>query len=224
MPVPPWPALEPSLRRRLAKPLPGARAQQRFAPGPAGAWAPDLMPATARRAAVLVLIYPGPAGPVSPLTVRHSGLARHAGQVSLPGGAIDPGESAEAAALREAQEELGVSPAGVRLLGPLSTLWVEISHFVVHPFVAISDHRPDFRLDTREVEALVEAPMADLCDPMRLGWGRRERDGQRIDYPYFALGGRQVWGATAMILGEVACLFDPDHGMGRDPNTDGYSP
>jgi 8-oxo-dGTP pyrophosphatase MutT (NUDIX family) len=224
MPVPPWPALEPSLRRRLAEPLPGPRAQRRFAPSPAGAWAPDLVPDTARRAAVLVLIYPDVAGPVIPLTVRHNALARHAGQVSLPGGAVDPGESAEAAALRETEEELGISPAGVRLLGPLSTLWVEISNFVVHPFLAITDRRPDFRLDAREVEALVEAPVADLCDPTRLGWSCRERDGQPIDYPHFALGGRQVWGATAMILGEVACLFDPDHGMGHERNRDRFGP
>jgi 8-oxo-dGTP pyrophosphatase MutT (NUDIX family) len=168
-------------------------------------------------AAVLILLYPGPDGPVVPLTVRHSALPHHAGQVSLPGGAIDPGESAEAAALRELREELGVPPAVVRLLGPLSTLWVLISNFVVHPFIGLTDHRPAFEMDPREVDALVEPPLAAICDPTRLQWTRRERDGLVIDYPYFDLSGHHVWGATGMILGELACLFDPDHAPpGRD--------
>jgi 8-oxo-dGTP pyrophosphatase MutT (NUDIX family) len=208
-----WVVLESTLRQRLARPLPGPDAQRRFAPRPLrDEWAPDLEPDTARRAAVLLLIYPSDAGAVVPLTLRHSDLPQHAGQVSLPGGAIDPGESAQMAALREAHEELGVPPADVRVLGPLSTLWVLVSNFVVHPFVGLTDRPPIFRTDPREVDALVTARLADICDPARLQWRRRERDGHLIDYPYFDLGGHQVWGATAMILGEFACLFDEHHG------------
>ncbi len=205
-------ALEAHLRQRLAQPLPGPAAQRRFAPSPLReAWAPELEPETARHAAVLILLYPGPDGPVVPLTVRHSALPHHAGQVSLPGGAIDPGESADAAALREIREELGVPSADVRVLGRLSTLWVFVSNFVVHPFVGLTDRRPAFEVDPREVDALVETPLAAICDPTRLHWTRRERDGHVIDYPYFDLSGHHVWGATAMILGELACVFDADH-------------
>jgi 8-oxo-dGTP pyrophosphatase MutT (NUDIX family) len=212
-----WLALESMLRRRLTERLPGAAAHRRFAPRPPrDEWSPDLEPDTARRAAVLILLYPGATGAVVPLTVRHGDLPHHAGQVSLPGGAIDPGESAEAAALREAHEELGVEPADVRILGPLSTLWVLVSNFVVHPFVGLTDHSPAFRADPREVEALVEVPLADIRDPTRLYWTRLERDGHLIDYPYFDLAGHQVWGATAMILGELACLFDEHHGPPGD--------
>jgi 8-oxo-dGTP pyrophosphatase MutT (NUDIX family) len=213
-----WTTFEARLRHRLTEPLPGPAAQRRFAPSPLrDAWAPELEPVTARRAAVLILLYPGPDGPVVPLTVRHSALPHHAGQVSLPGGAIDPGESAEAAALRELREELGVPPAVVRLLGPLSTLWVLVSNFVVHPFIGLTDRRPAFDVDPREVDALVEPPLSAICDPTRLGWTRRERGGHVIDYPYFDLSGHHVWGATGMILGELACLFDRDHAPpGRD--------
>lgn len=207
-----WTTLEARLRRRLAEPLPGPAAQRRFAPSALrDAWAPELEPETARRAAVLILLYPGPDGPVVPLTVRHSALPHHAGQVSLPGGSLDPGESAEAAALREIREELGVPSTDVRLLGPLSTLWVVVSNFVVQPFVGLTDRRPAFEVDPREVDALVETPLAAICDPTRLSWTRRERDGHVIDYPYFDLAGHHVWGATAMILGELACLFDANH-------------
>lgn len=170
------------------------------------------MPAEARRAAALILLYPGEAGPTIPLTVRHSDLPHHPGQISLPGGRIDPGESAEQAALREADEEIGVTPAGVRVLGPLSTLWVIVSNFVVQPLVGVVDARPDFRLATGEVEALVELPLSDLRDLTRVAWASRTRGDLLVDYPYFDVAGHHVWGATAMILGEFAALFAPDFG------------
>lgn len=204
--------LEDLIRARLHAALPGPEAQQRFAPTPwLPDWSPDLTPDTARRAAALVLLFPGPAGPTVPLTVRHRGLPQHAGQVSLPGGAIDPGESPGAAALREAEEEIGVRADRVRLLGPLSTLWVAVSNFVVHPYVGIVDDRPEFLLHPEEVEALVEVPLDHLRDPARLRWATRERQGHPVRYPYYDVGGHVVWGATAMILGEFACLFDEGH-------------
>jgi 8-oxo-dGTP pyrophosphatase MutT (NUDIX family) len=204
--------LEASLRERLQSPLPGRSAQGRFAPSPwAPEWSPELRPETARRAAALILLYPGKAGPAVALTVRHAGLPHHAGQVSLPGGAIDPGESADAAALREAQEEIGVTADRIRLVGALSTLWVPVSNFVVHPFVGVARRPPEFRLDPREVDSLVEAPVAVLRDPGRLHWIGRERRGVEVKYPYFDVAGHVVWGATAMILGEFVCLFDRDH-------------
>ena len=210
---PEWLSFETTLRERLRQPLPGPVAQRRFAPSPLDdAWAPDLIPDAARHAAVLILFYPAPAGPIVPLTHRHPDLPHHPGQISLPGGAIDPGESAEAAALREAHEELGVSPTEVRVLGPLSTLWVRVSNFVVRPFVGVTDRPPDFEIHSREVEALIEAPLSSIRDPARLHWARRTRDRHVIHYPYLDLAGHHVWGATAMILGELACLFDEHHG------------
>jgi 8-oxo-dGTP pyrophosphatase MutT (NUDIX family) len=210
---PSLPDVEVFLRRRIAEPLPGVAAQRRFTPSPWLAdWSPDRLPDAARHAAALILLYPAAGGLVVPLTVRHRGLPQHAGQISLPGGAIDPGESAEAAALREAEEEIGVAADHVRLLGALSTLWVAVSNFVVHPFVGVTDDPPVFRLHPAEVEALVEAPLAGLRDPARLRWTRREHAGQHVRYPYFDVAGQVVWGATAMMLGEFACLFDAELG------------
>jgi 8-oxo-dGTP pyrophosphatase MutT (NUDIX family) len=208
-------ALESFLRGRLAGPLPGADAQRRFAPRPARrGWEPDLLPEGARQASALILIYPGAgaAGLSIPLTMRRDDLPHHPGQISLPGGGIDAGERPEDAALREAQEEIGVSPSDVRLIGALSPLWVIVSNFVVRPFVGVIDRRPDFRLAPQEVTTLVEAPLGEVRDASRLKWLRRTRDGVVIDYPYFDLGGHQVWGATAMMLGEFASLFEPDFG------------
>jgi len=203
--------LETFLATRLARPLPGPAAQQRFAPVPfVDGWSPELEPETARRAAVLLLIYPGAGGPAIPLTLRHPNLARHGGQISLPGGAIDPGESAEAAALREAEEEIGIIAGDVRLLGPLSTLWIPMSNFVLSPFVAVTDTKPAFRLHPHEVAELVEVPLARLRDPGSIKWASRDRRGTPTRYPYFAINDHLVWGATGMVLSEFVSLFGAD--------------
>jgi len=204
-------SLELFLRERLASPLPGPGAQLRFSPQPLRqGWEPHLEPAGSRLAAALILIYPGPDGLFVPLTVRRDDLPHHPGQVSLPGGRVDPDERPEDAALRETHEEIGIHPDEVRVIGALSSLWVVVSNHVVRPFVAISEIRPDFQLAPREVAALVEAPLAEVLDAGRLGWTHRAREGTTVRYPHFQLAGHEVWGATAMILGEFAALFSPE--------------
>jgi 8-oxo-dGTP pyrophosphatase MutT (NUDIX family) len=205
-----FPALESFLRERLSKPLPGADAQWRFSPLPVRrGWRPELTPETARKAAALLLLYPSRDGQTSllPLTMRHSDLPHHPGQISLPGGRVDAGERPEDAAIREAHEEIGVSRDDVRIIGALSTLWVVVSNHLLWPFVAVADGRPEFTLAPREVEALIEVPVDHVTDATRLGWSRHVREGIVVDYPHFDLGGHEVWGATAMVLGEFASLF-----------------
>jgi len=196
--------LAASLTDRLAQPLPGAAAQWKFAPTPAlKGWEPDKPPATARAAAALILLYPGEHGPSFPLTMRRHDLPHHPGQISLPGGRLDPGERPADAALREAHEEIGVDPSAVRLIGALSPLWVIVSNFVVQPFIGVIDHRPDFRASPREVSALIETPIAWLRDPARVGMDQRMRSGVAVTFPYFDFGGHHIWGATAMMLSEL---------------------
>jgi 8-oxo-dGTP pyrophosphatase MutT (NUDIX family) len=203
--------VERFLRERLRGTLPGAPVQWRFAPRPARkGWEPDHQPPGARQAAALILLYEDHGRLVLPLTVRRDDLPHHPGQVSLPGGAVDPGEPPDQAALREAHEEIGIVPDDVRLVGALSTLNVIVSNFVVRPFVGVVDGRPDFRLAPHEVASLVEVALEEVRDAGRLGWSRRVRDELIVDYPHFDLAGHHVWGATAMILGEFASLFDPE--------------
>jgi len=218
------PALEVVLRERLAGPLPGADAQRRFTPHPPlKSWDPTARPAHARQAAALVLLYPGAHGPSLMLTERHADLPHHGGQISLPGGGVHAGETIPEAALREAHEEIGIDPALARLVGPLSPLWVMVSNFVLHPVVAIADVRPAFVPSPQEVEMLIEVPLSVLLDPARLRWQHRRRltgDGGGVDLtvPYFAVGdsgaenAHQVWGATAMVLGEFCALLEPGFG------------
>jgi 8-oxo-dGTP pyrophosphatase MutT (NUDIX family) len=201
------------LVKRLAEPLPDAEARRRFAPRPPrGNWDPSLIPDTARPAAALLLLYPHADRVHLVLTERHADLPHHPGQISLPGGRVDPGEALSHTALREAHEEVGIEPDQVRLLGQLSPVFVFVSNFAIHPFVGVTHARPSFALAPKEVEALIEVPLDDLRDPSRLHWGTRTREGSSIEFPYFDLADRQVWGATAIILGEFACLFDPGFG------------
>lgn len=180
----------------------------RFAPvTPRSGWRPGHYPDDTRAAAALLLVYPGEHGPSIPLTVRASGLARHAGQISLPGGAADTGETLAETALREAQEEIGVDPSTVSVLGELTPVWVIVSGFTLHPVVGVTHERPAFTPAADEVSAVLEISLDDLRDASRIRQGTRIREGVAVEYPYFDLHGHQVWGATAMVLGEFICLI-----------------
>jgi 8-oxo-dGTP pyrophosphatase MutT (NUDIX family) len=200
--------IEVRLRERLAGTLPGVEAQIRFAPSPGTrGWRAGEFPVGARVAAALLCLYPAESGVAIPLTVRALTLARHAGQISLPGGATDPGETLAQAALREASEEIGLDPSSVRVLGELTPIHVLVSGFTLHPVVGVTDVRPTFRAAPGEVEAIVEVSLEDLQDASRIKTGTRQREGIDVDYSYLDLGGHQVWGATAMILGEFIQLL-----------------
>ncbi len=201
--------LERTLAERLTRPLPGAAAHMRLVPEPPrGGWQAGVVPDSARPAAALALIYEDGAGVLRlPLTLRSASLPHHPGQISLPGGALDAGETVEGAALREAQEEVGVDPSRVRVLGALTPVHVLVSNFALHPVLAVTDGRPDFSVHAPEVDRIIEIDISRLCDASCLHMGVRLRDGARIAYPYFQLGDTQVWGATAMVLAEIGELI-----------------
>ena len=200
--------IETRIREALARPLPGAAAHLGLAPRPRRGWHPSHVPAGARAAAGLVLLYPRDERPHVLLTVRSGALPQHGGQVALPGGKVEPEETIRDAALREAAEEVGVEPAGVRVLGVLSPLYIPVSDFALHPVVGVADARPAFRPHPAEVARIVDVPLAALLGP--LGAPRRGavwRRGERVLVPYFEVRGERVWGATAMILAELLALL-----------------
>ena len=202
--------LEARVRSALGGDLPGLRGHVAMAPRPRRPLRPSGEPL--RQAAGLLLLYPVDGAPHVILTVRAGSLARHRGQVSLPGGEVESTETLEHAALREAHEEIGVDPAAVRVLGALTPIQIPVSGFLLYPIVGTTDHRPAFHVAREEVARIIEAPVAALTDRSRLGRRRRTRDGIDIDAPYFGLDGEQVWGATAMILSEFLHLigYKPD--------------
>ncbi len=203
---PTWtlPALEQALERAMSA-LPGLEAQALMAPRPRRGWPPGQDPAGVRTAAALVLLYPREGRPHLVLTVRSGALSRHSGQVSFPGGAIEPGEALASAALREAAEEVGIDPSIVRIVGPLTPLHIPVSDFIVHPIVGVMDRAPDLRPDAIEVARILEVPFDALLDRARLKTTARTREGVFVEVPYFDIDGEMVWGATAMMLAELIC-------------------
>jgi len=162
--------------------------------------------AQARAAAVLILLYPNDLDLAFPLTLRTLQVAYHKGQISLPGGACEPGESPVEAALRETEEELGPLGDPVELLGLLTPLFIPPSGFMVHPVVGYLPRRPVFRPAPLEVAEVLEATLSWLLDPCHPGEEEREVDGARWRIPVFRLGNHAIWGATAMILAEFRAV------------------
>jgi len=163
-------------------------------------------PADARRAAVLVLLYPHQDQWHIPLTLRPAHLPDHGGQVSLPGGAIEQAEESSDAAIREFHEELGAAGLPIDLLGRLSAVYVHASRFRIEPWVAATNQRPQWQPNPVEVEQLLEVPLRHLLDPASLGSHRREYGGRPYTAPHFLWQSCRIWGATCLILGELVTL------------------
>jgi 8-oxo-dGTP pyrophosphatase MutT (NUDIX family) len=225
------------LETALQRDLPGPAAQARMAPEPRRQWPTGLNPARIRNAAGLLLVFPGTTiktetaerakiaekidslpAPRSArlrsvdsahivLTVRADTLRRHGGQVSLPGGVLEPGETFEQAALREAHEEVALPLDHVRVLGALTPLDIPVSGFRLHPIVAIADARPRLAPIDGEVAHILEIAVDELLNPATLVSTTRERDGIALTVPAFHIAGHEIWGATAMVLAEFLTLL-----------------
>lgn len=200
--------LPQQLSGRLAKPLPGVRAQGRYAPQLAYGRHAGPPALDARRAAVVMLIYPHEGCWTIPLTLRTDHLPDHAGQISLPGGMIAVGESSSDAALRELNEELGVPVTDVRVLGRLSDLYLFNSNYLVNVWLAVTDRRPDFVLCENEVAELFEIPLTYLIDPGNTTIERRDHRGLSFTAPAFCWGDHRIWGATSMMLSELLAVVE----------------
>jgi 8-oxo-dGTP pyrophosphatase MutT (NUDIX family) len=195
------------VERGLSVDLPGADAHALLAPTPRRTWPAGFNPARIRHAAGLLLIFPHDTAAHVVLTVRADTLGRHGGQVSLPGGVVEPGETFEHAALREAHEEVALAIDTVRVLGALTPLDIPVSGFCLHPVVAAAGTRPLLTPSDGEVARILEVGVADLLADAHLRSTEREREGVPLTIPAFHVGGEEIWGATAMVLAEFLVLL-----------------
>ncbi|WP_018157226.1 NUDIX hydrolase [Demetria terragena] len=155
-----------------------------------------------RESAVLMLFGPSARGVTVVLTERAQTLRQHPGQVSFPGGGVDPTDDGPvAAALREAQEEVGVDPAGVEVVGLLPQLPLSVTGFSVTPVLGWwARPRPVGVVDAAEVERVAVVPIAELLDPAHRFMA--VHPAREFAAPAFEVGDLYVWGFTAIVLSE----------------------
>ncbi|HXV25404.1 MAG TPA: CoA pyrophosphatase [Alphaproteobacteria bacterium] len=159
------------------------------------------------RAAVLVPLIDRPEGIAVLFTQRTAHLHAHAGQISFPGGRIDPRDSdAVATALREAEEEVGIPRDRVAVIGRLDTYWTRTG-FEITPIVAFVDPAAEFRADPFEVEEIFEVPLDFLADTINHQRHSREFQGKLRYFYAMPWERRIIWGATAGMLVNLAELL-----------------
>ncbi len=208
------------LRLALSKPLPGEAAWAAMRP-------PYRQPAELsrdvasedggrawREAAVLVLLHATSAGLAFPLIERPNGMRHHAGQIALPGGALEPGETPLEAALRETREEIGIAVPRADVVGALSDIRALPSGYIVHPFVALAGDIGELTLQPGEAAASFKVTLADLLDERAVSTFTRRGEGgdwrgMDMPVPCYRFGGNIVWGLTAMILTELKTVLMP---------------
>ena len=194
-----------AIRRILATPRRAVDPRERFVANVEGGGelSPELralFDRPARAASVLVPLLQRPGGLTMLFTERAAHLKDHAGQISFPGGRIAQGETAVAAALREAREEIGLEPGSVEILGVLDDLLTGTG-FLITPVVGyVAAGTFVAQPDPTEVATAFEAPLDCLCQPATIRSSYLDRRGTRFRTYEVLHGGYRIWGATAAIL------------------------
>ncbi len=154
-----------------------------------------------RQAAVLLPLYQSGAGPHLILTKRTEGVPTHKGQIGFPGGGFEEADGdLLTTALRETQEEIGIEPAVVEIIGTLDDTVTVTSRHVVRPFVGFVPHPYPYRLDSFEIERLIHLPILPLLSGTPFREEIWERDGHPVTVFFYEFDGDTVWGLTARIL------------------------
>lgn len=163
-----------------------------------------------RKAAVMALFYPdGNYNTNLLLILRNTYKGVHSNQIGFPGGKIEKGDvNLLATALRETFEEVGAVPEQIKVIRPLSRIFIPPSNFEVTPFLGLYEKEHPFLLQVEEVAALVEVPLLDIMDDRKIFHQKLTTSyAKNVEVPAFKLNGYTVWGATAMMLNEIKELF-----------------
>jgi 8-oxo-dGTP pyrophosphatase MutT (NUDIX family) len=194
------PISKKEIKKALAGNLRGIVSHQKMMPPNRRLRAADSDKKRLKPSSVLLLLFAEKDELFVCLIKRPSNMKHHAGQVALPGGRIDFGKTPLETALRETWEEIGITSDKIEILGSLSELFVDVSGFLIHPFVGWLDEKPSFKTNPAEVEKTLLFPLFKFRN--KLDETELETVSGKLKVPCFFFEGEIVWGATAMILAE----------------------
>ncbi len=194
-----------NIKKALLEKLPGAASHKKMLLPNRALKAASNKKSTLKQSSVLLLLFIENNELTACLIKRPSHMKHHAGQIALPGGRIEKGETAVETALRETYEEIGIQPNEVEILGSLSEFYVEVSQFQIQPFVGWLNKKPEFKINSNEVEKTILFPIKNFKAPFN------EIElitvSGKLKVPCIKFDGEIIWGATAMILSEFADIL-----------------
>jgi 8-oxo-dGTP pyrophosphatase MutT (NUDIX family) len=197
------------LKNEILKGLPGTEVQWQMASSDRMVRKfPRTAGKDARAASVLILLYPYKGSVYTVFMQRPDYNGVHGGQISFPGGKQEPSdENAIQTAIREAQEETGVNPAELNILGTLTPLFIPVSNILVTPAVAWINKKPVFSHQVDEVVFLFDADIKRFYDPEIVKIKPVKIGTETLQVKYYDYEGHMIWGATAMILHELLVIL-----------------
>ncbi len=197
------------LKKDLEGEKPGVKAQLKMITRPRPGHRPfEEAEGKSLKAGVLVLIYPWKNRLHLVLTRRTERMSFHQAQISFPGGRKEKAESIEQAALREANEELNISPESLTILGKLTPLYIPASNHCIYPIVAFTKKRPKFRPSPQEVAEVIEIPLDHLLDSKNRKEEIWKIKDMEVVVPFYSFEEHKIWGATAMVISELIELLE----------------
>jgi 8-oxo-dGTP pyrophosphatase MutT (NUDIX family) len=195
-----------NIKKALSQTLPGSTSHLKMLPFNRELVANSDEQTHLKHSSVLLLLFPQNNELHVCLIKRPVHMKHHAGQIALPGGRIEKGESAIETALRETWEEIGILPHQIEILGTLSELYVHVSRFQIHPFVGWLKIKPEFIICKDEVEKTISFPLKNMQNAVEQVELKTITGALKV--PCFQYEGEIIWGATAMILSEFYDLLN----------------
>jgi len=196
------------LEKRLREPKPGLRGQLSMAPNPRpGQRVYTEVEDTCLKAGVMVLLYPRQGSTHLALIQRTKTVLHHRDQIGFPGGQMEPHEDTVGAALRETNEELGIPPDRIQIIGSLTPLYIPPSNYCIYPAVGAAAEPLIFKPHPEEVAEVIELPLSHLLDSRHRRRETRTIRGNLVEVPFFSFHGHKIWGATAMVLAEFLAVL-----------------
>lgn len=196
-----------NLSNRLSKDLPGKSAHDTMMVTPRLPFPKINLVKKGIPASVLILLFPKNNQWHFFLTKRTNTVNHHKGQISLPGGVVETGESLEGAALRETHEEIGVDKKNIHLIGSLSSFYIPVSGFEMFPFIGWVKTEPETSIHDKEVDRIFSSSIPEFILDKTQKTKKDTLKGFPVNIPYFDMSGETVWGATSMILAEFKLIL-----------------